>query len=236
MGCTSSADRGVKSQESPASMAPTVQVEVTPAASSPKSAVAVPDDKLKNDINSHAVFGAGCYWGTEKYLFYDFQKKMKEKGKLGRIISGQVGFMGPASAPSNPSYKDVCSGATGHVEVYHCEFEGGSEFYEAMVRYFFQFHDPTTFNKQGNDKGTQYASVIYCFDQKQIDIATKVRADLQQLIDEKKVTAFAEKRVNTDIRSATTFFPAHAEHQDYLANNPNGYCNHRVRFAEWPSV
>jgi peptide-methionine (S)-S-oxide reductase len=61
-----------------------------------------------------------------------------------------------------------------------------------------------------------------------------VRSELQVLIDEKRVTSFTEKKVNTDIRMKTIFYPAHAEHQDYLANNPNGYCNHRIRFAEWP--
>jgi peptide-methionine (S)-S-oxide reductase len=182
------------------------------------------------EISSRACFGAGCYWGTEKYFYHDFGKRENN----GKIISGQVGFMGPESAPENPSYKDVCSGSTGHVEVYDLEFEGGAEYYEAIVRFFFQFHDPTTFNKQGNDKGTQYASVIYCYDKKQFDIAQKVRSELQALIDEKRVTSFTEKKVNTDIRMKTIFYPAHAEHQDYLANNPNGYCNHRIRFAEWP--
>jgi peptide-methionine (S)-S-oxide reductase len=182
------------------------------------------------EISNRACFGAGCYWGTEKYFYHDFGKRENN----GKIVKGQVGFMGPESAPENPSYKDVCSGSTGHVEVYDLEFEGGADYYEAIVRFFFQFHDPTTFNKQGNDKGTQYASVIYCYDKKQFDIAQKVRSELQVLIDEKRVTSFTEKKVNTDIRMKTIFYPAHAEHQDYLANNPNGYCNHRIRFAEWP--
>lgn len=82
--------------------------------------------------------------------------------------SGAVGFMGPPSSGANPSYRDVCSGTTGHVEVYDCEFDGNEETYEQLVRHFFMFHDPTTLNKQGNDKGTQYASVLYCYDQKQV--------------------------------------------------------------------
>jgi peptide-methionine (S)-S-oxide reductase len=76
--------------------------------------------------------------------------------------------MGPPSSGANPSYRDVCSGTTGHVEVYDCEFDGNEETYEQLVRHFFMFHDPTTLNKQGNDRGTQYASVLYCYDQKQV--------------------------------------------------------------------
>ena len=77
--------------------------------------------------------------------------------------------MGPSTSAPNPSYREVCSGTTGHVEVYDCEFDGNEETYEQLVRHFFMFHDPTTLNKQGNDRGTQYASVLYCYDQKQVD-------------------------------------------------------------------
>lgn len=76
--------------------------------------------------------------------------------------------MGPTTSVANPSYRAVCSGTTGHVEVYDCVFDGNEETYEKLVRHFFMFHDPTTLNKQGNDAGTQYASVLYCYDQKQV--------------------------------------------------------------------
>ena len=76
--------------------------------------------------------------------------------------------MGPVTSAPNPSYRAVCSGTTGHVEVYDCVFDGNEETYEQLVRHFFMFHDPTTLNKQGNDAGTQYASVLYCYDQKQV--------------------------------------------------------------------
>lgn len=76
--------------------------------------------------------------------------------------------MGPTTSVANPSYRAVCSGTTGHVEVYDCVFDGNEETYEQLVRHFFMFHDPTTLNKQGNDAGTQYASVLYCYDQKQV--------------------------------------------------------------------
>jgi peptide-methionine (S)-S-oxide reductase len=145
--------------------------------------------------------------------------------------------MGPADAKANPSYKEVCSGATGHVEVYDLEFSGGEEMFEKLVKFFFQFHDPTTFNKQGNDSGTQYASVIYCYDAKQMDIASRVKDELQQLLNDGKISenVFSGKRVTTSIRKANKFYPAHEEHQEYLTKNPNGYCNHRIRIKEWPT-
>ena len=179
------------------------------------------------DITPRSCFGAGCYWGTEKYLKHDFAKKCVVSGSLTR---GEVGFMGPKSSKRNPSYEDVCSGVTGHVEVFDCDFTGGAPYYEAMVRFFFQFHDPTTTNKQGNDSGTQYASVIYCYDKEQLRIATKVKNDLQKLLTSKKLTCFQNSDVTTDIRMVESeFFPALDAHQDYLTKNP------RVRMASFLS-
>lgn len=178
-----------------------------------------------------AVFGAGCYWGTEKYFKKDFAKVFNK----GAIVSGKVGFMGPSTAKANPSYPEVCSGSTGHVEVYNCKYTGGLETYEALTRFFFQFHDPTTLNSQGNDTGTQYASVIYAYNEDQFSTANKVIQDLQKALDGNKLHgAYQNKKVMTDVRMATTFYEAHAEHQEYLENNPGGYCNHRIRFKQWP--
>lgn len=179
----------------------------------------------KELLSNRACLGAGCYWGTEKF----FKSKFPAK-----ILNGKVGFMGPKTAAINPSYKDVCSGVTGHVEVYDFEFSEGIETYEELIRYFFQFHDPTTLNRQGNDKGTQYASVIYAYDKNQFEIAKKVKDELQTLINNKQVTCFEYPIVSTDIRMSTTFYPANDEHQEYLEKNPRGYCNHRVRLKDWP--
>ena len=184
----------------------------------------------EDTIANRACFGAGCYWGTEKYFRHDFAKKNKN----GSIGDCAVGFMGPTDAPSNPSYEEVCSGRTGHVEVFEFSFTGGASYYEDLVRFFFQFHDPTTYNRQGNDTGTQYASVIYCYDQKQFDIATKVKGELQTILNARKLKCFDAYKVATDIRMSSTFYPAHKEHQDYLMANPRGYCNHKIRFSEWP--
>lgn len=151
-------------------------------------------------------------------------------------MRGQVGFMGPEDSPKNPSYKDVCSGKTGHVEVYDFDFLGDNSTYEDLCKFFFQFHDPTTMNKQGNDVGTQYASVIFCYNEDQLKIASDVRDRLQRLIDEGHISCYKSSTVSTDIRRASEFFPAHSEHQDYLTKNPKGYCNHRIRFKAWDSL
>ncbi len=86
----------------------------------------------------------------------------------GRVVSGKVGFMGPPTAKKFPKYEEVCTGLTQHVEVYDLEFDGDETTYENLVKHFFMFHDPTTFNRQGFDMGTQYASAIFVYDEKQV--------------------------------------------------------------------
>jgi peptide-methionine (S)-S-oxide reductase len=144
--------------------------------------------------------------------------------------------MGPATAKKNPSYREVCEGTTGHVEVFDFTFDGPNpeEIYRDAVRFLFMMHDPTTPDRQGNDRGTQYASVIYCYDDEQVNIAKRVRTELQGHINNGKVTGYRNKKVCTDIRKSTIFYPAHEEHQKYLENNPRGYCNHSIRFEKWP--
>lgn len=120
----------------------------------------------------------------------------------GTVLSGKVGFMGPTSAKKNPTYEEVnsslkyccphhisrsyhvcllvfvvsqvCSGETQHVEVYNLEFEGDEQTYEDLVKHFFMFHDPTTLNQQGNDRGSQYASAIFCSDRNQVPVVIHV--------------------------------------------------------------
>lgn len=187
-----------------------------------------------------ACFGAGCYWGTEQYIKYRFTKLHPNTS----IVEGKVGFMGPVGSIENPSYKEVCSGSTGHVEVYDCKIQTDegksnqkiSDVYRDLVKFFFQFHDPTTGDRQGNDKGTQYASVIYCTDDVQKRIATQVKDELQKLIDYKLVRCYSQTKITTDIRMRTEFFEAHKEHQDYLMKNPKGYCNHKIKFSVWPDL
>lgn len=176
-------------------------------------------------------YSPGCYWGTEKFVVKDFQKKFP-----GSIKKAQVGFMSPdPNAIENPSYRQVCSGSTGHVEVLYVELNDPTKTYEELIRFFFQFHDPTTLNRQGNDSGTQYASAIFCGDDKQKKIAQKVKGELQELVTAGKVR-YAGKQVVTGIFNMNPFYPAHEEHQAYLEKNPSGYCNHMYRFKEWPST
>jgi len=173
-------------------------------------------------LSNTFALGAGCYWGTEKYIKKNFQAMHPNS-----IKHATVGFMSPdPNAMKNPSYRQVCSGTTGHVEVLNVELadEASNEkIFEELVRFFFQFHDPTTLNRQGNDTGTQYASVIFTTDETQEKIANKVINELQALIDARKVTAYSNKKISTLVTKANTYYEAHEEHQEYLANNPFGY-------------
>lgn len=123
---------------------------------------------------------------------------------------------------------------TGHVEVLNVELKEPEKTFEELCRFFFMFHDPTTKNRQGNDVGTQYASIIFVQDDEQKAIATRVKEELQAAIDKGKVK-YQGSRVETDIVPYTKFYPAQEEHQEYLMKNPLGYCNHHYRFKEWPN-
>jgi peptide-methionine (S)-S-oxide reductase len=140
--------------------------------------------------------------------------------------------MGPKDAKVNPSYKEVCSGETGHVEVFYLEYEGGEFVYEELCKFLFRFTDPTTMNRSGNDIGTQYASVIYCYDKKQMKIANKVISEIQDMLSNGLITCYENKEIVTEIKEATVFYPAHEEHQLYLEKNPKGYCNHKLNRLE----
>jgi peptide-methionine (S)-S-oxide reductase len=182
---------------------------------------------------NRACFGAGCFWGTEKFFKNDFVKRHPDVG----LRNGRVGFMGPSHAKENPIYRDVCSGQTGHVEVYDFSYEGDIDTFELLCQHFFSFHDPTTVNRQGNDVGTHYASVIYCYTEDQMKVAQKVKQDFQHLLD-KKVARYSGSTIITEIRKATSFYPADEGHQAYLDNNPGGYCNHfyRVDAENFPAL
>eukprot|EP00540_Astrosyne_radiata_P011362 CAMPEP_0116837156 /NCGR_PEP_ID=MMETSP0418-20121206/8497_1 /TAXON_ID=1158023 /ORGANISM="Astrosyne radiata, Strain 13vi08-1A" /LENGTH=213 /DNA_ID=CAMNT_0004467009 /DNA_START=82 /DNA_END=724 /DNA_ORIENTATION=+ len=208
-------------------------------------------------LSNTLALGAGCYWGTEKFIVKDFQEQYPNS-----IKDAKVGFMSPdPNAMKNPSYRQVCSGTTGHVEVLNIELNDPETNFEKLLQFFFMFHDPTTKNRQGNDTGsstqagydivfsllldpttknrqgndtgTQYASWIFCGDDEQLAVAEKVKAELQSAVSAGKVKYLAPT-VETQIGRANEFYPAHEEHQEYLMKNPLGYCNHRYRFREWP--
>ena len=190
------------------------------------------DDELYSTFYTSNKF-VGCYWGTEKYIVKDFQKKYP-----GSIKKAKVGFMAidPNNSISNPNYRQVCSGTTGYVEVLYVELNDPETTFEPLIKFFFQFHDPTTKDQQGNDVGTQYSSVIFCDDDAQTAIAEKVKNELQQLVNDGTIKSYINKQVTTQIVRTTPFVEAHEEHQEYLDKNPSGYCNHAIRFNEWPAA
>ncbi len=152
-----------------------------------------------------AVVGAGCFWCVEA-AFNQLQGVQS-------VVSGYMGGRVP-----NPSYEQVCSGKTGHVEVAEITFDPAVISYEDILEVFFTVHDPTTLNRQGNDVGEQYRSVIFYRDEEQHVTAKKVLAELT------KERAFADPIVTT-VEPASTFYPAEQYHQNYLANNPyQPYC------------
>ncbi|KAG7343752.1 bifunctional methionine sulfoxide reductase [Nitzschia inconspicua] len=187
-------------------------------------------------ISSTLALGAGCYWGTEKYIVTDFQSKKYP----GCIANAKVGFMSPdPNAMKDPSYRQVCTGKTGHVEVLNIELTPEAstpKVFEDLIKFFFSFHDPTTLNRQGNDVGTQYSSVIFCSSPEQKEIARKVTQQLQAAIDQGKITTYQKKKVETAVVDYTTFYEAQEDHQEYLMKNPLGYCNHRYRFQDFSKV
>ena len=138
-------------------------------------------------------------------------------------------------AVTNPSYRQVCSGSTGHVEVLKVELNEPAKHFEEFIRFFYMYHDPTTKNRQGNDTGSQYASHIFTYDEDQDRIARAVTIELQGKLSRGEISAYEDATINTSITKANAFYPAEQEHQDYLAKNPGGYCNHYFRFKEWPS-
>jgi peptide-methionine (S)-S-oxide reductase len=129
----------------------------------------------------------------------------------------------PSATRTNISYQEVCQGRSGYVEVLLVELRDPQSHFEELVRYFFSIHDPTTLNRQGSDRGSQYQSIIFCADEHQVEIATRVKEELQQLLNRGAVRCFERKRVRTRIVNMSYFIEATERHQNYLNKNPNGY-------------
>ena len=153
-----------------------------------------------------AVLGGGCFWCTEAV----FQQVRGVK----QVLSGYAGGARP-----NPNYEQVCSGATGHAEVIQVEFDPQQIGFETILDIFFATHDPTTLNRQGNDVGTQYRSVIYYQNAEQQQVAEQKIAQLKQ----------AGLPVVTELSPSVPFYPAEEYHQNFYAKNPTqGYCNFAI--------
>ena len=175
--------------------------------------------------------------GTEKWYAKNFGEDWKTKGEGNAVLATAVGFMGPPGTKKNPTYREVCSGTTGHVEVCQVRYDATKTTYEDLVSHLFTFHDATTFNRQGNDVGTQYASVIFTHTPEQKEIAEKTVKNVQHALDSGKINRYmySGKTIVTKVEDATTFYPADEAHQKYLEKKPTGYCNHRRRFT-WDDV
>lgn len=152
-----------------------------------------------------ATVGGGCFWCTEAVF--------QEVKGVEKVISGYSG----GNAPGRPTYREICSGLTGHAEVVQITFDANVISYEDILVIFMTTHDPTTLNKQGADHGTQYRSVIYYHDDKQSQMA-------KQVINQ--VAAYYDNPIVTEISPLTIFYEAEKEHQDYYRNNQTqGYCS-----------
>ena len=153
-----------------------------------------------------AQFGMGCFWGAER-LFW----------QVPGVYSTAVGYAGGATP--NPTYEEVCSGLTNHAEMVLVVFDPQKVSYEALLKVFWEGHDPTQGMRQGNDRGSQYRSAIYTHGEEQMKAALATRDMFQA-----GLKAKGYGRITTEIKSAPEFYYAEDYHQQYLGKDPNGYC------------
>ena len=163
-------------------------------------------NKTMNQLNDTATFGGGCYWCVEAVY-----------QELNGVISVISGFSG--GERENPSYEQVCSGATGHAEVVQIVYDPSKVSFDELLEVFWTVHDPTTLNRQGADVGTQYRSVIFYHTDEQKVLAEKYKKELD-------ASGAYNKPVVTEISPFTKFYSAEKYHQDYFKNNANQpYCS-----------
>lgn len=152
-----------------------------------------------------ATVGGGCFWCTEAVF--------QEVKGVEKVVSGYSG----GNAPGHPTYREVCSGLTGHAEVIQITFDANIITFEDILRIFMTTHDPTTLNRQGADVGTPYRSVIFYHDDKQKEIADVIL---------KEMMTYYENPIVTEISALDIFYEAETSHQNYYKNNSTqGYCN-----------
>lgn len=153
------------------------------------------------------LFGMGCFWGAER--------KFWQAGEGVHVTA--VGYAGGTTR--NPTYEDVCTGRTGHAEVVLVAYYPAAISFDALLKIFWESHDPTQGMRQGNDVGAQYRSAIYASTAAQLSAAESSRASYQRVL-----TQAGYEPIATEIKAAPTFYYAEARHQQYLAKNPGGYC------------
>ncbi len=156
-----------------------------------------------------AVLAGGCFWGMEEII-----------RNLPGVLETSVGYSGGEVA--SPSYRQVCTGKTGHAEAIEVVFDPGKLSYEKLLDYFFRMHDPTTKNRQHNDVGTQYRSAIFYTSEQQREAAERVKAQFDK-------SGRFRAPIVTEISPAKPFYPAEDYHQKYLEKNPDGYTCHVLR-------
>lgn len=156
-----------------------------------------------NQYVATATLGGGCFWCLE--AVYEQMQGVQS------VVSGYMGGTWP-----DPTYADVCTGQSGYAEVVRISYDTRSVDFASLLRVFFTIHDPATLNRQGNDHGTQYRSVIFYHDADQKNIAEQVIAEVRSQI---------TKPIVTEVAPAVEFYPAEAEHQHYFARHPaQSYC------------
>ncbi len=153
-----------------------------------------------------AMFGLGCFWGAERAFW-----------QLDGVYTTAVGYA--AGLTPNPTYQEVCSGMTGHNEVVLVVYDPQAVSYEALLKLFWESHNPTQGMRQGNDAGTQYRSGIYTYNAEQKQLAVAAREAFQS-----RLAPAGFGRITTEILDAPEFYYAEDYHQQYLAKNPGGYC------------
>jgi len=158
------------------------------------------------DNLKQAIFGMGCFWGVERRFW-----------QLEGVYSTAAGYSGGFT--KNPSYKEVCTGFTGHNEVVLVIYDPENISYESLLTTFWEDHDPTQGMRQGNDIGTQYRSGIYYADEEEKLIIDETKAKYQNKLDANGIG-----KITTEIKQASNFYYAEHYHQQYLAKNPDGYC------------
>lgn len=156
------------------------------------------------DGYERAVFAMGCFWGAER-LFWE----------LPGVYSTAAGYTGGTTQA--PSYREVCTGTTGHAEAVQVIYDPAAVGYETLLKTFWENHDPTQGNRQGNDIGSQYRSAVYATTDAQLATALASRDTYAPVI---------SRPITTQITRAEPFYLAEPEHQQYLHHHPNGYCNH----------
>lgn len=152
------------------------------------------------------IFGAGCFWGVERKFWV-----------LEGVWLTSVGYAGGNSI--NPTYEQVCYEETNHVEVVKVVYDPAVIKIDTLLKTFWECHDPTQGMRQGNDRGTQYRSVIYCSSEEDLDLSFSTMEKYQEVLSKNNY-----QQITTEILLAPKFYLAEEYHQQYLAKNPNGYC------------